>query len=160
MHPAPVGHGVLGESARRRRGPASDLPRFAAVMQCTTRDQDGERLRAEADHVVSRHHQSPRSMASCAASGRIVAGGHYFTGFVFARLFMYFFVLLVHGLIYRRTTSTLGKDEVEATVERIAIAMRKNTTIPRVNYTLTKSLSAVYRKGMQRTAVITNAIQH
>ena len=108
---------------------------------------------------------SPRNMASCAASGRIAAGGHYFTDFVFARLFMYFLVWLVHRLIYRRTTSTLGKHEVEATVERIAIAMRKkNATIPRVNYTLTKSVSAVYRKGMRRTAGITagiaNAIRH
>jgi hypothetical protein len=58
-------------------------------------------------------------------------------------------------------TGTLGKHEVEATVERIAIAMRKkNATIPRVNYTLTKSVSAVYRKGMQRTAGIANAIRH
>jgi hypothetical protein len=75
--------------------------------------------------MLSADTSSPRSMASCAASGRIAAGGHYFTDFVFARLFMYFLVWLVHRLIYRRTTSTLGKDEVEAAVERIAIAMRK-----------------------------------
>jgi lipid A 4'-phosphatase len=62
---------------------------------------------------------------------RIAAGGHYFTDVFFAGVFMYLVVWGVHRLIYRRTTSRMGEDEVEGALAHIGTAMRKRLRPPK-----------------------------
>jgi hypothetical protein len=55
----------------------------------------------------------------------------FFTDVVFAGVFMYLVVWGVHRLIYRRTTSRMGEDEVEGALARVGTAMRKRLRPPK-----------------------------
>jgi membrane-associated PAP2 superfamily phosphatase len=61
-----------------------------------------------------------------AANGllRMAGGAHFFTDVVFAGVFMYLVVWMVHGLIFRWRTNRMGEDTVERTLARRGAAMR------------------------------------
>ena len=54
------------------------------------------------------------------AAARMVAGGHFFTDVVFAGVFTYLIIWVMHGLIYRWPRTRLSDADVEGALERIA----------------------------------------
>jgi membrane-associated PAP2 superfamily phosphatase len=52
---------------------------------------------------------------------RIMAGAHFFTDTVFAGVFTFLIIWIVHGLIYRWPATRFGDDAVERAIERTAI---------------------------------------
>ncbi len=54
------------------------------------------------------------------AALRIVMGGHFFTDTVFAGVFTFLIIWMVHGLIYRWPRTRLSDDGVERAIERLA----------------------------------------
>src|ERR1035437_10011262 len=54
------------------------------------------------------------------AALRIMMGGHFFTDTVFAGVFTFLIIWLVHGLIYRWTRTRLTDEAVERAIERFA----------------------------------------
>jgi lipid A 4'-phosphatase len=52
---------------------------------------------------------------------RMAAGAHFFTDTVFAGVFMFLVIWLVHGLIYRWPRTRLTDADVERAIERIAV---------------------------------------
>ena len=55
------------------------------------------------------------------AALRIVAGGHFLTDTVFAGVFTFLIIWMVHGLIYRWPRTRLSDEVVERVLERIAV---------------------------------------
>jgi lipid A 4'-phosphatase len=55
---------------------------------------------------------------------RMAAGGHFFSDVVFAGVFMYLIVWLIHGLIFRWRATRLRKDSVEGALGRAGQAIR------------------------------------
>ncbi len=55
------------------------------------------------------------------AALRIVMGGHFFTDTVFAGVFTFLIVWVMHGVIYRWPRTRLSDDGVERAIERFAI---------------------------------------
>jgi len=51
---------------------------------------------------------------------RVIQGGHFFTDVVFAGIFTFLIVWLVHGLIYRWSRTRLTDEGVEQAIERLA----------------------------------------
>jgi lipid A 4'-phosphatase len=51
---------------------------------------------------------------------RIIAGAHFFSDAVFAGVFTYLIIWIVHGLIYRWPRTRLGDEEIERRIERVA----------------------------------------
>lgn len=56
---------------------------------------------------------------------RIGAGAHFFTDVVFAGVFMYLVVWLVHGFIYRWRGTRLGEAAIEGALARLGEAIRQ-----------------------------------
>jgi lipid A 4'-phosphatase len=52
---------------------------------------------------------------------RMAAGGHFFTDVVFAGVFMFLLIWLMHGLLYRWRPTRISDDGVERALERIAL---------------------------------------
>ena len=61
------------------------------------------------------------ALGTSMAALRIVMGGHFFTDTVFAGVFTFLIIWLVHGLIYRWPRTRLTDDGVERTIERFAM---------------------------------------
>lgn len=55
------------------------------------------------------------------AAARMMAGAHFFTDVVFAGVFTFLIVWIVHGLIYRWPCTRLADDAIERTIARIAM---------------------------------------
>ncbi len=55
------------------------------------------------------------------AALRVMAGGHFFSDVVFAGVFTFLIVWIVHGLIYRWPSTRLTDEGVERGIERIAL---------------------------------------
>ena len=55
------------------------------------------------------------------AAVRIMAGGHFFTDTVFAGVFTFLIIWVVHGLIYRWPRTRLTDEAVERAIERFAL---------------------------------------
>ena len=55
------------------------------------------------------------------AAVRIMAGGHFFTDTVFAGVFTFLIIWVVHGLIYRWPRTRLADESVERAIERFAL---------------------------------------
>jgi membrane-associated PAP2 superfamily phosphatase len=53
--------------------------------------------------------------------GRIAAGGHFFSDVVFAGVFTFLVIWLVHGLLYRWRRTRITDGQVEGALERIAM---------------------------------------
>jgi lipid A 4'-phosphatase len=53
---------------------------------------------------------------------RVMAGGHFVTDAVFAGVFTFLIIWIVHGLIYRWLATRLTDDAVERAIERIAMS--------------------------------------
>jgi lipid A 4'-phosphatase len=56
---------------------------------------------------------------------RMAAGGHFFTDVVFAGVFTFLIVWLVHGLLYRRPAARITDEAVERVLERIAMPIHR-----------------------------------
>ncbi len=56
---------------------------------------------------------------------RMMAGGHFFTDVVFAGVFTFLIIWVVHGLIYRWLRTRLTDEEGEAAIERFAARCRR-----------------------------------
>jgi membrane-associated phospholipid phosphatase len=54
------------------------------------------------------------------AALRIMAGGHFFTDTVFAGVFTFLIIWIVHGLIYRWPRTRLTDEGVDRAIERVA----------------------------------------
>ena len=52
---------------------------------------------------------------------RIIAGAHFFSDAVFAGVFTFLIIWLVHGLIYRWPRTRLDDDDIERRIERLAM---------------------------------------
>jgi len=52
---------------------------------------------------------------------RMTAGGHFFTDVVFAGVFTFLIIWIVHGWLYRWRATRIGDDAVERAIERIAL---------------------------------------
>jgi membrane-associated PAP2 superfamily phosphatase len=50
---------------------------------------------------------------------RIASGGHFFTDVIFAGVFTFLIIWLVHGLLYRWRATRITDDAVERTIERL-----------------------------------------
>jgi len=55
------------------------------------------------------------------AAIRIVSGAHFFTDAVFAGVFTYLIIWIVHGLIFRWPRTRLSEDRLERALERISL---------------------------------------
>ncbi len=55
------------------------------------------------------------------AALRIVAGAHFLSDTVFAGVFTFLIIWIVHGLIYRWPRTRLSDEAVEGAIERIAM---------------------------------------
>ena len=55
------------------------------------------------------------------AAVRIMAGGHFFTDTVFAGVFTFLIIWVVHGLIYRWPRTRLTDESVDRAIERFAL---------------------------------------
>jgi lipid A 4'-phosphatase len=55
---------------------------------------------------------------------RIIGGGHFFTDVVFAGVFMYLVIWVVHGLMFRWRATRLGDDAVERPLAQVGSAIR------------------------------------
>jgi len=56
---------------------------------------------------------------------RMAAGAHFFTDVMFAGIFMYLVVWVMHGFIFRWRTSRMRNDALEHVLARVGVAMRK-----------------------------------
>lgn len=56
---------------------------------------------------------------------RIAFGGHFFTDVVFAGVFTFLVIWLVHGLLYRWRATRLSDAAVEQPLERLGLALRR-----------------------------------
>jgi membrane-associated phospholipid phosphatase len=52
---------------------------------------------------------------------RIITGAHFITDVVFAGVFTFLVIWIVHGLVYRRPRTRLTDEAVERAIERIAL---------------------------------------
>jgi membrane-associated phospholipid phosphatase len=52
---------------------------------------------------------------------RMAAGAHFFTDVVFAGVFTFLIIWIVHGLIYRWPRTRLTDDDIERALERVAL---------------------------------------
>jgi membrane-associated phospholipid phosphatase len=52
---------------------------------------------------------------------RMSAGGHFFTDVVFAGVFVFLIIWLIHGLLYRWTATRISDESVERAIERIVL---------------------------------------
>ena len=55
------------------------------------------------------------------AAFRVVAGAHFFSDVIFAGVFTFLIIWLVHGLIYRWPRTRLTDEGVEGAIERFAL---------------------------------------
>jgi membrane-associated PAP2 superfamily phosphatase len=55
---------------------------------------------------------------------RVIAGAHFVSDVVFAGLFTFFIIWIVHGLIYRWPRTRLSDERIEAALERAGLAWR------------------------------------
>lgn len=56
---------------------------------------------------------------------RVAFGGHFFTDVVFAGVFTFLVIWLVHGVLYRWRATRIGDAAIEAPVERLGLALRR-----------------------------------
>src|SRR5665213_3160760 len=61
---------------------------------------------------------------------RVMAGGHFITDTIFAGVFTYLIIWIVHGLIYRWPATRLKDGAIEGAIERIALRFRRKTKSP------------------------------
>ena len=55
---------------------------------------------------------------------RVMAGAHFVTDAVFAGVFTYLIIWIVHGLIYRWPTMRLSDEAIEGAIEKVGLACR------------------------------------
>ena len=55
------------------------------------------------------------------ATLRVVSGAHFFSDVIFAGVFTFLIVCVVHGLLYRWPRTRLTDDDVERAIERLAL---------------------------------------
>ena len=68
----------------------------------------------------------PRCLRRGVGGFRIAFGAHFLSDVMFAGIFTFLVIWLVHGLIYRWAATRLTDEQVERAIERVRAALRRS----------------------------------